>query len=174
MLRLLRWQAAADEVRIEVPPRDFEIALVRVRRFLFWSWTRTVSRRLRVAALPLRELLVAQERLRRLGEEMDGLIPREALFVALRTTDALQLTDARAKEIWEAWQRANRLSYDALDNALTPKSSRASVLDIVMRLERWPFNFAEDRVLAMTASEALARLAEWTANGPVDLGRTDA
>lgn len=171
MLRVLSQREAADVVRLEVPPRDFEVALIRVRHVLLWSWTRTVRRRVRVTALPLRELLIAHERIRRLGEEMDGLVAREALFVALRSSIALELSDARAKEIWEAWQEANRISYGSAGGA---SSSRSSVLDIVLRLERWPFNFTQERVLAMTAAEALERLAEWTRNGPADLGRTDA
>lgn len=160
MLGILRRSRAGADVCIEVPPVDFEVALVRVRRFLLWSWTRVVRRRIRIVALPLRDLLAAHDRLRRLGNEMDGLNAREALFVATQSKVVLRLTDERAAAIWSAWQDANRVTLGRRGGAA---GGGHDALDLVFQLQRWPFNFSEDQVLSMSAAEAVSRLAEWQA-----------
>lgn len=162
MFRLLRRHAAADEVRIEVPPRDFEVALVRIRRVLFWSWTQRTTARLRVAALPLRELLVIHERLRLLAAEMDGLAPREALCVALGDRSVLRLERESASEIWDAWREANMLAVRGAGNDSPSRSGGSqTILDLALDLQRFPFNFSLERVLDMTAAEATAHLGRW-------------
>jgi hypothetical protein len=149
------------QVTIEVGPQTFEGTYTRVHRFLLWSWTRVVQRTFVIQALSLRELLIVHEHLRSLGHEMDGLAPREALYIALGDRDALRLEHGRARELWNAWREANLLAVGKAESGSSSRDGSRSVLDLVFDLERWPFNFALERILEMSAAEATARLARW-------------
>lgn len=151
---------AREDVTIEVPSRSFEVAFPRARRFLRWTRVRVIRRRFVVVGLPLRELLVMHTKIHRLGQELPHLSPAEACVVILGSLDALMLTEDQAREIWESWHELNCLAKPSSSGA-PARESASSVLDLVLQLERWPFQFTTERVMQMTALEAISRLQEF-------------
>jgi hypothetical protein len=150
---------AREDVAIEVPSRTFEAAFPRARRFLLWKRERVVRRRFVVAALPLRELLVVHAKVYRLAGEFPRITPAEACLAILGSLDALELTDTLAQEIVDWWHEVNCLS--KAQEPARAGTAPSSVMDLVLQLERWPFNFPTERVMRMTAAEAIARLQEF-------------
>jgi hypothetical protein len=149
-----------EDVAIGVPSRTYDVAFARVTRFLLWPRVRVVRRRFVVAGLPLRELLIQHAKLRLVEAAFDHVRDAERCVVILGTIDALKLTDELATAIWAWWHEANCLARP--DEPGSAKNAGPSpVIDLVFQLERWPFNFPTERVMRMTAAEAVARLEEF-------------
>jgi hypothetical protein len=150
-----------EDVAIEAPSREFDLTFPRVRSFLLWTRVRAVRWRILVAGLPLRELLIQHAKIQRLANAIPRFSIAEACVVITGSLDALDIAPADAHDIWEWWHEANCLSMPR--PGLAPSSGTSSVLDLVFQLERWPFNFAPERVMEMTAAEAVARIREFEA-----------
>jgi hypothetical protein len=157
---LPRLRARAD-VTIEVPTRTFDVAVPRSLRVLFWTRTWVVQRSFVVGGLPIRELLVTHAKVYGLGQTLPKLSVTEACVVILGTFDALKLTNARAREIWNAWHEVNLLARPDVSRAMPKETGLSPILELVFQLERWPFNFPTERVMRMTMAEAIARLEEF-------------
>lgn len=152
---------AREDVAIEAPTRSFDVAFPRARRFLLWTRVRVARRRFVVAGLPLRELLIQHARIHELAAAIPGFTHAEACVVITGSLDALHLTNDLARAIWDWWHEANCLAKPRPGGQ--PSAGASPVMDLVFQLERWPFNFPAERVMRMSAAEAIARIGEFEA-----------